>query len=1116
MSYNSYGKLLGAMCLWCVLASAVPALGQSVVTWTGTAGTQSYADAGNWDPAGVPLDGGGSTYRAVIPGGNTVQFDVSGTGNAVTALQVDAAGLLTINPDRELTVLDEAAIGGMISAPGGVLTAASLASRFTSNSVQLSATGGGRITIAANAYDARGITDTANLLYAHGDGSLIDLSSVQTLDARVNVWPVNTSTIAALNDARIDLSGLQTVYGRTGDDILRFQTRAGGQIDLSSLQSLPQGHTVFDVEGAFSLPALTSAAGVKFVMADAMPLHLGSLTNVQSVSFDIPAGATLDAPNLVTFNHSGLTVYADRTYTLGTFTNFDNSRINVQAGATFQVAATTYSCRGIAGSNTILSASGTGAVLDAGSITDFDGGGNTYPVIVQTISATNNGVVDLSGVQTLRGRDGDDRLDLVVNSGGDIDLSALQTITGGRTRFDIDRSLPYALASLETAIGTTFDVSNVATVQMNALTSLDASALNIEPGGTVNAPLLTSFTSSQLHLTPGRNLNAPLFTNIDNSRISVEAGATFQVDAATYSATGLAGTYTLLAADGAGSRLDLSSITSIDDAADAYPALVHTISATNDAVVDLSGLQTVRGRTGDDRLEFYIATGGQIDLSSLKSTTLGSTRFAVNAPSFALAELVSGVGVTFDMLADGSALNVPKLADQDGGAHNVPANGTFTFGVLTALNGVTVTIGDGGVYNAPNLASFTHSSLDLAAGRTFNTPAFGDIDNSRISVSAGATLQVSATAYSATGLRGTYTLFSADGTGSRLDLSSITSIDDAADAYPALVHTISATNDAVVDLSGVQTVTGRTGDDRLVFAAAGGGLVDLSGLRAITGGNTRFQVHGGGRMLLGNVTQTTGMAIDVAGSTSELVVSGNLDLAANATFAATGGAAVRVGGNFSFATTVEAAFNGDAALVHLDGDGAQWMEVGGADLGVDGATSGNFGLAQLTVGTDTKSVIAFVVDLIDNGNRASPEALYLYGNGELDGLELLSGSTLYIGNINVYAMTGGEMVHLNGLFAAGERTAALDDGFLGNQIMGDATLDDKVGLADLMALADNYGLKTGGTWIKGDFNFDGEVGLADLAALADNYGAGADTSVPEPTVAIFLIAGVATLWRRRR
>ena len=91
-----------------------------------------------------------------------------------------------------------------------------------------------------------------------------------------------------------------------------------------------------------------------------------------------------------------------------------------------------------------------------------------------------------------------------------------------------------------------------------------------------------------------------------------------------------------------------------------------------------------------------------------------------------------------------------------------------------------------------------------------------------------------------------------------------------------------------------------------------------------------------------------------------------------------------------------------------------------------------------------------------------------------------------------------------------------------NPLMGDTNLDGTVNLADLLALAQNYG-KSGTNWATGDLNGDGVTDFQDLTILAQSYGrmgasqatAPAVVAVPEPA-ACYAIATLPFLLHRRR
>ncbi|MGB2987486.1 MAG: hypothetical protein WBE26_16605, partial [Phycisphaerae bacterium] len=693
--------------------------------------------------------------------------------------------------------------------------------------------------------------------------------------------------------------------------------------------------------------------------------------------------------------------------------------------------------------------------------------------------------------------------DMVADS--TLDLLALTTLTGATFNMGVGSTLN--VPALVTQSGGTIVVPESGAVNAENLVSLDGVTLDMGDGGVFNAPSLAAFTKCYVSLTPSRAFTSGGLDDIDNSRILVSAGGEFgtaygDVEATTYSSTGLnspLSNYLLFSASGAGSILDLSSIQSINAGFNDgrnYHFTLQRIEATAGGVVDLSGVQTLNGPYQvDDRLDIIVNSAGTVDLSSLLSITSansGTTRFVVDAPTFSLPALESAVKTTFAMVADstldlpalttltgatfnmgaGSTLNVPTLTTQSSGTITVPETGAVNAESLVSLDGVTLNIGNGGLFNAPSLTSFTTSSLSLTPERTFITDVLDNIDNSRILVSGGAEYgtfygDITAETYSSTGLNSplsNYLLFSASGEGSILDLSSLQSINAGFNDgrnYHFTLQRIEATAGGVVDLSSVQSIIGpHQVDDRLEININSGGHLDLSSLQSITSaasGSVRFDVQSEGSVLVGDLTVTDRVTINLADATTTLDAAGSLLLDSGSSLTAGSAAQVSIGGNFSFQYTNESDLSAQSAIFHFDGSGTQFLEVGGEDVGFpfDDEVL-NFGFGQLIVGRDEQPTTVELLDVIDNGNRTGgdPEALYLYGLGGPNGLRILGGSTLVIHNLQVYTRENGLWIHINRLFDPGVNRISYDEGYIAIVKMpGDLNVDGDVDLSDFSGFA---------------------------------------------------------------
>ncbi|MCA9239668.1 MAG: hypothetical protein KDA37_05700, partial [Planctomycetales bacterium] len=239
----------------------------------------------------------------------------------------------------------------------------------------------------------------------------------------------------------------------------------------------------------------------------------------------------------------------------------------------------------------------------------------------------------------------------------------------------------------------------------------------------------------------------------------------------------------IIRAEGAGSLVSLPTLGSINTDHDFGGSPISTIAARDSGLVDLSGLTTVVGGRSGDSLRFEVQSGGAIDLTSLQS--IGgqrNVRFTSDGTALDLPALATIEGAVVFELATGQTLDLPSLTFYDGTGSSFEAtlspstNGTINANALTDLDDVDITIGDGGTLSATSLETFTRGSLTLGANQTLTTGPLTNINGSAILLSGGRTLSVSATTYDDLDFRAG-DVFTATGSGTTLDLSSITSMD---------------------------------------------------------------------------------------------------------------------------------------------------------------------------------------------------------------------------------------------------------------------------------------------------------------------------------------------------
>lgn len=957
----------------------------------------NYSDPNNWDIAAVPINNG-ITYDVIIPTLEVLQFDVGVGGNAVDTFSLAAGSTFTVNAGLAFDVLGTANLGGRINTSASTFSAPSATVLFTGRPT-LFADAGGTIQIGAAVLNASYL-ESQTIMRADGTLSQIDLSSLGLLVANDITAGTDTLTIHARNNGHIDLSGINSA---ASSDILRFLVETGGSVDLSSLNT--GDNLEFEANGAaITTNALTQLTDSTVDLKAAGAYNATSLTALLNSTLAAEAGTTFNAPALTNVSNSLFTLDNSFTFVTDTLTNINGTRLLLSGGFNLNTVSATSLNGTYIESQTIMRADGVSTMLDLSSLTSFVANDITGGFDTLTVHALNAGHIDLSNVASASSND---LLRFLVESGGSIDLAGL--ITTQQVEFEVGPAATQSVGALVDMNGGGVDLKSTATLNAGSLAAMRNVNFAAEPGSVFNAPNLTDVSGTTLNLNPGFTFNVGSLANVTGSRLLVSDGLSFNLVSATSMSGNYAESQTVLQSTGTGSQLDLSSLQSLalNDVSGGLDTL--TVHAQNNGHIDLSNIASA---TSNDLLRFLVETGGSIDLASLASTT--NVEFEV--------------GIS-------STQSAPALANVDGGAIDLKAGATLNAGALNALRNANFTAAGGAAFNAPNLTDVSGSTVNLDPGFTFNVGALNNVDGARLFVSGGKNFN----SVVATAMTGNYaetqTVLQADGTGSLLDLSTLQSLalNDVSGGVDTL--TIAARNSGKVDLSGV---TNLSTNDQVQVLATSQGEVDLTSLQSVTG-TVFFDVDAESTLKLGNFTVTGNTTFNINDATSVVEVAGSLLLDAPAVFNVATAGGVSVGGNFSFASQNEAAFNMDDGILKMLGVGSfvspQFLEVGGEDLGTPSpvddptaipGTDGNFAIGQLVIGASGQATVVELLDAIDNGNGPGLEVLYLPGFGG-DGLQMFGGSTLVLESINVYAFLDGSWIHLNSLFGPGVTSIPLSD-----------------------------------------------------------------------------------------
>jgi YD repeat-containing protein len=873
---------------------------------------------------------------------------------------------------------------------------------YHGNRLAITASDGGEV-------DLGGAISGYTVITLSGSSSVLNVAGVESVaDSYVGVsngGTVNFAALTQLTRVSLNASGggqmlfpAATSYGngvRANYDLTA--SGVGSRIDLSQLTSMVGSDSYHG-----NRLAITASDGGEVDLAGA----IGGYTVIT-----VDGSSALGVAGITGLSNVSLT--SDRALNFASATQIADSQLTAQ-GQTFEFPVVTSLAR------VSLSASGGGQLLFPAATSYANGVRANYDLTASGVGSR----IDLSQLASMVGSDSyhGNRLAITASDGGEVDLGG--AISGYTVITLSGSSSVLNVAGVESVADSYVGVSNGGTVNFAALTQLTRVSLNASGGGQMLFPAATSYGNgvrANYDLTAsgvGSRIDLSQLTSMVGSdsyhgnRLAITASDGGEVDLA-----GAIGGYTVITVDGS-SALGVAGITGLSNVSLTSDRALNFASATQIADSQL----TAQGQT----FEFPVVTS--LARVSLSASGGGQLLFPA-ATSYA-----NGVRANYDLTASGvgSRIDLSQLASMVGSdsyhgnrlAITASDGGEVDLG--GAISGYTVITlsGSSSVLNVAGVESVADSYVGVSNGGTVNFAALTQLTRVSLNASGGGQMLFPAATSYGNGVRANYDL-TASGVGSRIDLSQLTSM-VGSDSYHGNRLAITASDGGEVDLAGA--IGGYT----VITANGTGSVLDVAGITSISG--TALTAANGAVWTFPagwHPTWGSGNTLSTIGSGSQFVNRGTISISGaslpinGGNFINHGVLSLQTGGIFDFngllrvdelgiLTGVTAGtFNisGDLlgatrnadryapqALVRFDGDDAapslQQLEVMGRELSDDPAGfSRNFVYGTLELSNNTYLKL---VDLSDNAAGTDPEALYI------NSLIVADGATLDLNGLHLY------------------------------------------------------------------------------------------------------------------